>query len=431
LPRTKTVALIFSSFFLEKNEAKKASFLSNRSAYKGVRNDKAHIRVINGGFVYMYVYKLGSISDKKKALKVLGVESGGVGIMAKKMELLYFFIKDLKTPAANILKQDALSIGADLAVPGGVILCEKEVYDCILIGTRKHMEILSRKELAQPFGLKTVATELKKFLAIKNSASQIMGVINANDDSFFEGSRFQKEDAITQIKQMISDGADIIDIGAVSSRPNAESVSELVELGRMKPICDAIASEKLYEQVIFSVDSSSPSIVEYALKSGFTLVNDITGASDEAIIKLAVKYDAKLCIMHMQGNPQTMQNNPSYDDVMVDVSQFFEERIAKCEALGLERKNIILDVGIGFGKTLEHNITLIKNMEHFKVFGCEVLVGASRKSMIDKIISTPVEERLAGTLAIHLKAVENGASIVRCHDVKEHVQALAVADSLK
>jgi dihydropteroate synthase len=116
---------------------------------------------------------------------------------------------------------------------------------------------------------------------------------------------------------------------------------------------------------------------------------------------------------------------------MVEVSQFFEERIAKCETLGLSRENIILDVGIVFGKTLEYNLTLIKNMGHFKVFGCEVLVGASRKSMIDNIISTPVEERLAGTLAIHLKAVENGASIVRCHDVKEHVQALTVFDVMK
>ena len=379
----------------------------------------------------MYIYKLGTIEDKKKALKTLGVESGGVGIMAKKMELMYFFIKDLKCPAANILKQDALSIGADLAVPGGVILCEKPLYDCILIGTRKHMEILSKKELAQPFGLKTVANELKRFLAVKSKATQIMGVINANDDSFFEGSRFQKEDAVSQIKQMIAEGADIIDIGAVSSRPNADEVSELVELERIKPICDAIASEKLYEKATFSVDSYTPEVVEYALKSGFTLINDITGASDEAIIKLAVKYDAKLCIMHMQGTPQTMQKNPSYDDVMVEVSEFFEARIAQCEALGLERKNIILDVGIGFGKTLEHNLTLIKNMAHFKVFGCEVLVGASRKSMIDKIIPTPVEERLAGTLAIHLKSVENGASIVRCHDVKEHKQALAVQEALK
>jgi len=380
--------------------------------------------------VSMQLYQLGNITDKKAALKTLGVESGGVSIMAKKMELFYFFIKDLKTPAANILKQDALSIGADLAVPGGVILCEKSAYNCILIGTKKHMEILSRKELAQPFGLKTLAHELKKFLSLKRFPVQIMGVINANDDSFFEGSRFVAEDAIIQIEKMMHDGANIIDVGAVSSRPGADAVSEMEELKRIKPICDLIKEKNLNEKVIFSIDSTTPSVVEYALNSGFTIVNDISGASDETIINLAVTYNTKLCIMHMQGTPQTMQKDPVYDNVMVEVSNFFEERIAKCEALGLSKENIILDVGIGFGKTLEHNLTLIKNLTHFTHFGCEVLIGASRKSMIDKIISSTTEERLPGTLAIHLKAVENGASIVRCHDVAEHKQALAVLNAL-
>jgi dihydropteroate synthase len=128
----------------------------------------------------------------------------------------------------------------------------------------------------------------------------------------------------------------------------------------------------------------------------------------------------------MSGTPQTMQQNPQYEDVMMEVSDFFEERIAKCEALGLSREDIILDVGIGFGKSLEHNLVLVKNLQHFKKFGCEILIGASRKSMIDKIVSTSTEERLPGTLAIHLKAVENGASIIRCHDVAEHQQALMV-----
>jgi dihydropteroate synthase len=229
-----------------------------------------------------------------------------------------------------------------------------------------------------------------------------------------------------QINTMIESGARIIDIGAVSSRPGADEVSLEEELARIKPICDIIHSEKLYEKATFSIDSFTPDVVEYALKSGFTLINDITGASDDTIIKLAVKYHAKLCIMHMKGTPKTMQKDPNYDDVMVEISDFFKARISQCEALGLARENIILDVGIGFGKTLEHNLTLIKNMAHFKVFGCEVLVGASRKSMIHKIIPAKTEERLPGTLAIHLKAVENGASIVRCHDVAEHQQALAV-----
>ena len=379
----------------------------------------------------MHIYQLGNISDKQEILKTLGVESGGISILAKKMELFYFFIKDLKTPAANILKQDALSIGADLAVPGGVITCEKPLYDCILIGTKKHMEILSRKELAQPFGLKTLAKELKNFLSLRNFPLQIMGVINANDDSFFEGSRFVAEDAMVQIKKMIDEGAQLIDIGAVSSRPGSDRVGELVELERIKPICDKIQEEKLYEKVTFSIDSYTPSVIEYALKSGFTLINDITGAQDNTIVALAVKYHVKLCIMHMQGVPQSMQKDPVYGDVMLEMEQFFEARIAKCEALGLSKENIILDVGIGFGKTLEHNVTLIRNLSHFRHFGCEILIGISRKSMIDKIISTPIEERLPGTLALHLKAVENGANIVRCHDVAAHRQALAVAEVLK
>ena len=378
----------------------------------------------------MEIYQLNQIKNKKEFLKNLKVHGGGVPIMAKKMELLYFQIKDLKTPAVNILKQDALSIGAELATPSGVITCEKESYDCLLVGTRKHIEILSKKELAQPFGLKALALELQEFLRVKEYPLKIMGIINANDDSFFEGSRFRDGEAVEKIEQMIEQGADIIDIGAVSSRPNADVVSREVELERIKPICDAIKAKRLYEKVSFSVDSYTPSVIEYALKSGFNLVNDITGASSDEVVKLAVEYGAKLCIMHMQGTPQTMQQNPTYDDVMVDVSDFFEERIAKCEALGMRRKDIILDVGIGFGKRLEHNLTLIKNMGHFKKFGCEVLVGASRKSMIDKIIPTPTQERLAGTIVIHTRAVENGASIVRCHDVKEHRQALAVWEAL-
>ncbi|CAA6816893.1 MAG: Alternative dihydrofolate reductase 2 / Dihydropteroate synthase (EC [uncultured Sulfurovum sp.] len=378
----------------------------------------------------MKIYQLNNINEKKQFLKDLKVHGGGVSIMAKKMELLYFFIKDLKTPAANILKQDALSIGAELATPSGVITCEKESYDCLLVGTRKHMEVLSKKELAQPFGLKKLAEELQAFLKTTKYPTQIMGIINVNDDSFFAGSRFVKEDAIKQIKQMIVEGANIIDIGAVSSRPNAPLVSEEEELERIQDICDVIKAEKLYEKASFSIDSYMPLVIEYALKSGFNLVNDITGASNDEVVKLAVKYEAKLCIMHMQGTPQTMQEKPEYEDVMVEVSEFFQERIEKCEALGMKRENILLDVGIGFGKTLEHNLMLIKNMGHFKKFGCQVLVGASRKSLIDKIIPTPTEERLAGTLAIHLKAVSNGANIVRCHDVKEHQQALAVWEQL-
>jgi len=377
----------------------------------------------------MHLYRL-DINNPKAFLVSLGVESSGITIIEKKMELFFIYIKELKTPAVNILKQDALSIGAELAVPSGAITYAQAHYDCLLIGNKKHIEILSQKELAQPFGLKEVARELKSFLQTKVFPIQIMGIINANDDSFYSASRFDSAAAISEIENMITNGADIIDIGAVSSRPNAPIVSANEEMNRVKAICDTIKSQKLYEKAIFSIDSYTPSVVEYALESGFKIVNDITGANDDSLIVLAVKYDAKLCVMHMQGTPQTMQQKPIYSDVMSEVNDFFEARIAKCEALGLARENIIIDVGIGFGKALEHNATLIKNMRHFTRFGCQILAGASRKSMIDKIIPTPMEERLAGTLAIHLKALENGASIIRCHDVKEHKQAIEVYKTL-
>jgi len=378
----------------------------------------------------MQLYRLGNITDRKAALIHLGVESGGVNIISKKMELYFFMICDLRTPAANILKQDALSIGAELAVPSGVITCEKEHFDCILIANRKQVEILSQKELSQPFGLKQVAKKLQAFLHPAILTTRIMGVLNANEDSFYSGSRFVPKDALTRIKKMIVEGADIIDIGAVSSRPGAEPVSEHVELERIKPICDMIKEEKLYKKALFSIDSYAPSVVSYALESGFGLVNDITGASDEAIIKLVHKHQAKLCIMHMQGTPENMQSNPSYGNVVTEVSQFFEERIAVCETLGVGREQIILDIGIGFGKMLAHNLTLIQNLQHFQYLGCEILIGASRKSMIDHIIPTPVEERLPGTLAIHLKALENGAHIIRCHDVAAHRQAMTIQSAL-
>ena len=378
----------------------------------------------------MRVYEISKPKDVEEYLRELGVEGTGIKIMAKKSELIFVKIKALKTPAVNILKQDALSVGAELAVPSGVILCEKEYYDCLLIGTKRQLERLAKKELAQPFGLKSVAKVLKSLLVSSKFELKIMGVINANNDSFFSGSRFVGKEAVKQIEQMIADGAKIIDIGGVSSRPGSKGVSASVELARVKDILDIVKEKKLYEKATFSIDSYSPEVVEYALNCGFKIINDITGARDEKLIKLAIKYEAKLCIMHMQGTPDNMQKEPKYDCVVSEVDQFFAEQIAKCEELGLERENIILDVGIGFGKTLEHNLELLKAHQHFTYFGCELLIGASRKSLIDMITPTPTEQRLPGTLIIHTKAVERGASIVRCHDVKEHYQVFKVWERL-
>ncbi|WP_428737725.1 dihydropteroate synthase [Sulfurimonas sp.] len=378
----------------------------------------------------MQIKKLSNEIDIQKYLLELGVDSGGLKILSSKAKTHLFYIQNLNVGGANILKQDALSIGADLAVPRGTVLAKTPYVDCILIATTKQLQTLSKKELAQPFGLKELALQLQQYLALKPIEKvEIMGVINANDDSFFSGSRFVNDSAVKKIKEMIEDGADIIDLGGVSSRPNATVVSPQEEMQRLKPILDAIKEHKLYEKVKFSIDSYTPEVVKYALECGFTIINDITGFENDELCSLCAEFNATAVVMHMQGTPQTMQQNPHYDNVVLDIYNYLEKQVQKLESFGV--RDIILDVGIGFGKSLEDNITLIKHLEHFRVLGKELLVGASRKSMIDKITSSSIEQRLAGTLTLHLEAIKNGASIIRVHDVYEHKQALEVYIALR
>ncbi len=382
----------------------------------------------------MQIYKLNPDIDLAGLMHKLNVDKPGIEIMKKKHSNLIFYIKDISCGAANILKQDALSIGAELAVPIGVPNCKRKIFDALLLCNQKQLEILSKKELSQPFKLKELAKQLKEFITLPKFPLKIMGVINANDDSFFEGSRFQGIEAIKAIEKMIKDGANIIDIGGVSSRPGSEYVGREEELRRVKPIIDEIYRQKLYEKAIFSIDTFDEVVLEYALDRGFKIANDITGLENDNYAKSVAKYDACVVIMHKKGNPKTMQKNPFYENVILEVDDFFKERIEKAKYFGI--KDIVLDVGIGFGKRLEDNIALIKHLEHFLHFGYELLIGASRKSMIDMImkkekISTIPAERLPGTLAIHIEAFRNGATIIRCHDVAEHFQALRIFEEIR
>jgi dihydropteroate synthase len=377
----------------------------------------------------MKIEKLSNAIDIKRYLKEIGVDAGGIEILASKAKLHLICIRNMHVGAANILKQDALSIGADLAVPRGTVIAKEPYVDTLLIASTKALQILAKKELAQPFGLKDLAKELHNIIRVqKPRHAKVMGVINANDDSFYSKSRFLASDAIKTIKKMIEEGAEIIDIGAVSSRPNSVAVMVEEELRRIEPILRLIAKEKLYEQVAFSVDSYQPRVIKQALDAGFSIVNDITGLENDAVCRLVAQYKATAVIMHMQGTPQTMQKNPHYENVLDDIYTFFQERIQKAEAFGV--KDIILDVGIGFGKSVEDNFTLIAHLEHFLSLQKEILVGASRKSLIDAVSPSKTQQRLAGTLALHLKAFENGASILRVHDVFEHVQALKIEEKI-
>ena len=382
----------------------------------------------------MRIFKLNPDTDILKVMQKLGVDKPGIEIMKKKSSKFMFYIKDISCGAANILKQDALSIGAELAVPMGAPNCKKSRFDAILFCNQKQLEILSKKELTQPFKLKDLAKELKSFINLPKFPLKIMGVINANDDSFFEGSRFRGNEAIKEIEKMIAEGAKILDIGGVSSRPGSVYPGVKEELRRVKPIIDEIYKTKLYEKAIFSIDTFKVEVLEYALDKGFKIANDITGLESADYAKVVAKYNASVVIMHKKGIPKDMQKNPFYENVILEVDEFFENRIKKAKSFGI--KDIILDVGIGFGKRLEDNVALIKHLEHFLHFGYEILMGASRKSMIDMImqkegVSIPAAKRLPGTLAIHMESVRNGASIVRCHDVQDHFQALRVFEEIR
>ncbi|WP_295055722.1 dihydropteroate synthase, partial [Sulfuricurvum sp.] len=192
---------------------------------------------------------------------------------------------------------------------------------------------------------------------------------------------------------------------------------------------DALYAQQMYAKTRLSLDSYEPTVIHYALERGFHIINDITGLAKDEVARLCGSYGATAVIMHMQGQPLNMQENPVYSSVIQDVELFFGERIAKAESFGI--KEIILDCGIGFGKRLEDNLSLVTHQSHFLRLGKKLLVGASRKSMIDLLSPSSSDERLAGTLAIHLKAIEEGASIVRVHDVKEHVQAIKVWKALQ
>ncbi len=377
----------------------------------------------------MHVEHLSNSIDLPRFLKQMGVDGGGISILAQKGSLHLIHIKNLHVGAANILKQDALSIGADLAVPRGTVTASAPRVDALLIANERQLRELAQKEKAQPFGLKILAGELERFCTLKLPQKvEVMGIVNANDDSFYPNSRFNLSSSIGAVEEMILQGADIIDIGGVSSRPNSVSVSVTEEFDRLKPIIDMLYEQRMYEKIRLSLDSYTPAVIAYALERGFSMVNDITGLANDAVAQLCGEFKATAVIMHMQGTPQTMQNNPHYDSVLHEVEQFFQERLEKADAFGVT--DVILDCGIGFGKRLEDNLALIAHQKHFIALGKPLLVGASRKSMIDALCPSTTHERLGGTLAIHLRAIAEGASIVRVHDVQEHVQAIAVWQAL-
>lgn len=273
--------------------------------------------------------------------------------------------------------------------------------------------------------------KIKKIIKVNEifnlNKTLIMGILNVTPDSFSDGGLFLDVDkAVKHAKQMVKDGADIIDIGGESTRPGSGSVSEEKELKRIKPVIKRLLKEV---DVSISIDTYKPKVAEECLDLGAHLINDITGLRNEEMIDVVAKYKVPVVIMHMKGEPKNMQQNPTYNDVVKDIKKFLSEKISEAKKEGI--KDIIIDPGIGFGKTTEHNLQILKRLSKFKDLKCPILVGPSRKSFIGNSSGVPVNERLEGTLAAISIAVMNGASIVRVHDVKECKRAIQIADAIK
>ena len=372
----------------------------------------------------MKIFKINPQTGFNEICEIIRPSDEGRNLMKKKSAINFFLIKDLRSPAANILKQDALSVGAELVTNRDVILNGANSA-ALLMATDAQVQALAKKESAQDFGLKNLAKFLKSTFK-KPQRAQIMGVVNVNEDSFNAASRVNEKSGIEKIEAMIEAGADYIDLGGVSSRPGSEYCGREEEFRRIKDIVEEIYKLNLHEKAKFSLDSFDPYCLEFALNHGFKMINDIT--ANASLATLAARYDAEFCMMHMQGDPATMQVAPKYNDLIGEIADFFEQKIALARELGA--KKLVLDVGIGFGKTAEQNLLLIKHLEHFLKFDCPLLVGASRKSVINHYSPSEVKDRLPGSLYLHLKAFENGAQIIRTHDVAEHKQLFNMYEAM-
>ena len=251
---------------------------------------------------------------------------------------------------------------------------------------------------------------------------QIMGILNVTPDSFSDGGQFFGEDvALKQAKQMVVDGATVVDVGGESTRPGATVVSVEREIERVIPVIEAIESEI---DVVISIDTSKPEVMRAAIAAGAGLINDVQALRVKGALDAAFDLDVPVCLMHAQGMPKTMQERPHYEDVVAEVTSFLLERVDICEARGIKRDKLILDPGFGFGKRARHNLRLMKYLEQIVHLDLPVLVGISRKSIIGELLNVSMEERLAGSLAMASLAVWKGAKLIRTHDVKETAQAV-------
>jgi len=256
----------------------------------------------------------------------------------------------------------------------------------------------------------------------------VMGILNTTPDSFSDGGHFSmSRNACEHAMKMIEEGADIIDVGGESTRPGAQPVSADEELHRVIPVIEFIRKQF---DIAISIDTSKPRVMEAAVNAGANLVNDVNALRERNAVDLCAKLNVPVCLMHMQGEPRVMQKKPQYSNVVIDIKQFLQQRVDVCIRAGIKKENIILDPGFGFGKSLDHNLSLLKHLDMFTEMEVPLLVGISRKSMLGAILDAEVNERLYGSIAAAVLAFTKGAKIFRVHDVKASVDALKICKAM-
>jgi dihydropteroate synthase len=388
------------------------------------------------------------ITNAREAIQEMGkvgVDPTGMKLMKGKTLHYNLKVEGIDPRTANLLKQEMLSLGGDAALDKRGLDCSTSTTDALLMGTEKQFQKLSTKLEEYPH-LKSIGQSLGEILRNLSRAhytlrcrkrtfglgrqTLLMGVLNVTPDSFSDGGLFfDKEKAIAHGLKMVEEGADFIDIGGESTRPGSKPLELDEELRRVIPVIESLAKET---DVPISIDTYKSTVARKAIEAGAQIINDISGLHlDPSLSEVAAKEDVPLVLMHIRGNPETMQKDVHYESLFSEIIQYLKDSIQRAESAGVDPEQIIVDPGIGFGKTVEDNLLILKNLKEFKVLGKPLLLGTSRKTFIGKILNAGVTERLEGTLASIVVGVLNGAHIIRCHDVLQTKKAIAIADAVR
>ncbi|MGA1845753.1 dihydropteroate synthase [Deferribacter abyssi] len=380
-------------------------------------------------------------NDKSRILfelSKIGVDSYALYMYEKGIDFC-IKVKDLSPGQANIIKQEAISVGADVAVCKGTINCKVNKTDILILSNKNNLKKLISKLKKQPFGLKELAQCLRKQIVAKNrkylklrdknlklDRPVVMGILNVTPDSFSDGGKYVKEsEIIERLKYFYEHNVTIVDIGGESTRPGSDPVDAEEELKRIK----FAVKEALKMGFIVSVDTYKSLVAKKCLDMGVHLINDISGFKfDSEMPRICADYESAVCLMHIKGTPKNMQISPIYENILEEIKIYLENSVELALDAGISDESIIIDPGFGFGKTLEDNYIILKYLKEFKNLGFPLLAGVSRKSMIGNILGKDVGERIIGSKVIEAIAISNGADIIRTHDVAELNDVIKLCD---